>query len=467
MISPDIRKPIQEFDVTPRNVTHRKILELLKAPTRLAADLHIKVGPRLWYGDVFKGDFNSPEDWEKFAREYRDRVSQDPSLRDRYSRITKGWHAAPIASVPQVNTILNDLSIMLFSGAARVESNARNRAYKAFAGYLKESASLLPEGKFDDAMVSFLKLPTNLRVGWMVLPVEYQDDPLGDRASFQGLLAYPDLRQTRIANKTTARYMAAAQDLYGEQPMSARVFVANVVISSGFLGVGERQISGFNVPNDQEVAERAGNTVIYSFPNGMNKKNTERLSPALKKVTGRESSLQDISDYTLAHEIAHGYRPAGEQERLGSMRAAVREAWASARAVHLSSSPRFSESLTERVVVGDLAFASDDIGRFYGQLFEPYGRNQPTVSELLRESPYAVGAYILLRQAFLEGAIRDPYGHVNVDKLRGLAADRDEIYAEMVKSGTEESAKKDFNRLIDRRTPFFLSVLRYSTFPNG
>lgn len=451
--------PIQEFSgVEITNPFEEELVERLKEPTRRAAKWYqLMVEPPMWYSRIYKGGFDDRVNLEKFKTEFNRRSASDSELKSPYTFIDENWRPRSFASVRAVNRLLKeDICKFLMPIAEWLRESPLQKSYSEFADFIENTAVLLPEGRFDELMVEFLRLPTAQRVNWMINLVEYLDDPLGVKASPEGFLAYTDKKRTFQANTNIALYERAAKEKYGISLIPVKAFVSYMIMCSGLLGVGDRRISAFNIPNDPKVSEKAGNAIIGLFPDRISKKNQSKLAPALEGLCGIKSSDQDAETFALAHEEAHGLRFEGETQRLGPQRSVVREGLANRLGVGLAASGRFTDEHVRQVVYGHLAYASDDIGTKLGRLVtEPLGRNQPTLDEILQESgPYGVDAYLLARISFLRRFIRHPMRAVNVDGIVRLAEEMVPIYIELAKAGTEEVVRKALGEFIDKRKMF-------------
>lgn len=455
MVSSEVPKPYREFNYPHDNFFERELVERLKPPTKLGADLHLAVGPQLWYGQVFRGSFNNAAAWESFRVEYLRRSLENSAIRDPHTIIDQNWQPISIASLPKVSELLNELGDQVSLVANWLNRNARNESDRIFARYLDIQAELLPEGKFNDAMMSWLKLPPELPIGWVVLPVESHIDPNKEKTSFEGLLTYTDREATRGANDNIAKFKRASIDKYGYAPIDAKVVVAHAAMFSGFLqelddGKGP---SAFNVPNDPEIAEAAGNNLIYLFMGRMLEKNNKEFSPKLNEWFGLQSNVWDIIYYTEGHEYAHGFRYEGEENRWGKWRVIGRELWAADRAVVLASTDHFSGYFLRRVLRGNLAYACVDVKHFTPRLFDSYGVNQPTIEQLYREtSDYGFGSYIIQRQAVNANFLGR--SHLDIDGLVRLSEERDKQLEKIARSGSEEEAEKYLTSLIDEERIF-------------
>ena len=111
----------------------------------------------------------------------------------------------------------------------------------------------------------------------------------------------------------------------------------------------------------------------------------------------------------------------------------------------------------ESAVVGHLAFACEDISQDLSRVvFDPFGRNQPDLNKLLEYDAYTLDAYLVLRRAFLERAIRSPFGTIDYNKIVRLAAETEPVYADLAKNGTEHSVKQALGEMVDTKRHFFL-----------
>lgn len=449
------RLAIHEFTgVEVGNAFERQLVEKLKEPTRKVAQVYRLVAdPPQWYRGVFSGSFDDSKELEEFKKEFNRRVSDNPLLRDPYAFIDEKWQARSIIYIRGVRFILRSISEQLREIIPWIKSEAMTRVYSTdFADYISFVRDALPNGEFDSITVEALKLPTALRVGWLPTPQESYDDPLGIKRSPQAFLTYTDWGATTRVNRDIALYNRASRAKFEYPLIPAKAYVDYMIIASGWLGAGDRNISGFNIPNDPQVSERAGNTMIRVFPQRISAKNSQTLSPASERLYGVGSSNEDVQPFVLAHEVSHGVRPKGEAERLGGMRAPVREGWANRRSLVLASSPFFAEDYCLKVCRGLLAYSASDIGsKIESVIFEPYGRNQPTLDQIIKESPYAVDAYLLIRRAFLERAIRSPIGSIDFNKILRISEEMDSVYENIARNGTEESAQRTLENLIDRR----------------
>lgn len=449
MTQQEIEKPYRDFNLKIPDRYSRELAERLKAPTRLGADLHIMVGPDLWYRQVYSGRFDDREAWERFRVEYERRASENPSLRDRYSIIDSDWQPRPIDTVPEVGELLERLTSELLPVAVWARDNARTDPEYLFAQYLNQTAALLPTGEFDQIFVKWLQISTSGSVDWAVLPVESTDDPLEERASFEGLVTVVDRPSTRTSRKDMDIFKKAAAEEFGSVPLDVKVAVVNAAMLSGWLGVKQREISAFNVPNDPEIAEVAGNYLIYLFYGRMlektNRKSTEwenkGLASKLYETLGVKGTVWDMIKYTEGHEYSHGYREEGEDRHWGALRAVGREAWATYRALVLSSASHVTENFRRRVARGALAYACDDVGRFISRIKNPLAEDQPTLDDLIGLNKYAFGSYVLLRQGILSGALNISKRGIEVDKLIELAEEWDKKLAELAAEGTEDLAR--------------------------
>lgn len=449
--------PIQEFSgVEPKSRFGREVVEALKGPVRLAANWHSMMGFETWYGKVFEGDPTNLADQKRFKAELELRAADNPDLLSPFTIIGENWEPLKMSTEPRVKRVLDRISSGLLDAATLGSELARSEPEEELIDYLKNKANLLTLCDFKGIMALYLQLSTKQRIGVLISAVEYHDDPLGRWAAPQGLLYYNNSGESKKAYRDFQKLSLVGERLYGTKLMPTKVYVANQMAGSGFWGKFSRRPSACNLPNEPISVKNSSGVyvplpnVMQFFPNGTKETNETRLKPALFYTCGVASKWLDAFDFVKAHETAHGYRYLGEKERLGSLNSAVQEAKANSRALVLTREA-FDQERVEGVVRAYLAYASDDIRRFWGRVFESSGGNQPTIDELNADSPYAPDAYITLRGCYLRGAIREPSGYIDYGKVIEFAQERDEIYEEIGREGDEEFAQRRLGSLIDRR----------------
>lgn len=460
----EIRRPFFENEVEIKDLLDREIVARLFLPIRTGAFLYrVADVPRESYRRVISGDLNDPNDLEEFKKEYHEQAKKDPYLKDPFTYLSRSgskWIARSIATLPEVANNLELLCQQLLPVAAYIRERVQSPfPHLTLANYLEATAQLSLQGKFNEVMIKFLQLPTDERIGFMVAPVEHQDDPLGIKSAFEGFLAYSDLKRTKEANQQVGRYKKAASSIYPNQPLDTKVFVSDIIAASGFWAKGEVPYSAFNIPNDPQVGEKAGNNVIYLFPNRIEENTQNTLAPQAKRLLGLELTSANVYDFILAHELSHGWRYPNEAD-LGSLRATTREACATERAQVITSSPPCSAEHNESVILGALGYAASDVKPFDSQLFEGYGRHNITLAELTRAGAYKFSGFITIRQAFVRGAIKPRLGFVDLPKILELAKERDQTLDEVDKKGDEEYAKEELTKLLTERKVYGISWLR-------
>jgi len=457
MVQAEVRRPIQEYNINPKNPFDSDVVDMLKEPTRIAADLHLAVSPQFWYGKIFNGNFHDPVAWNKFCLLFEEHAADDPLLNNPYTYIDKNWQPVSITADPEVQNLLKRLRRELLPVGDFIKTHARWENDQLFADYLESLSELLPLGRFDEGMGELLRLPTDLQVNFIELPIEYQNDPLKKRYSFEGMLALPDRDATKRAKSDMDSFNKAAIEKFDSVPLvSAKVIVANVVMLSGWLGEESRRISAFNIPNNQRVAEEAGNNLIYLLYGRMKEKSERILSPKLFRQFGFTCNVLDAIRYTEWHEGVHSWR--WNEEQLGGMRIVLREAMAADRPIVLSSASNVTDGARRRVIRGDLGFACDDVGKYWENLKAPYGENQPTLEQLKVENDYAPGSYLILREGIRKGAFKKGKPGFSEDILIELSKERDEEYENIAKSGSEEKAERYFKGLLQETKNYPVNI---------
>ncbi len=467
VIEPEHPTSIKEFDPVITNPLHAEVISHLKEPTREGAYLDRRVHPKLWYGSVYGGRFDSygnpvqegrwEDGWRAFKEEYQVRSAENPALNDPYSLVDSSWNPASILTDENVRQRIEGVAETLIPAADVIRdwrSSPVTKMDKRFARDLREVSALLKEGKFDEAMTVIIKQPAEVPITWIMQPVESYDDPFKKRRSFEGVLFLNDFFLTQRLGSEYTKFEAAAKAYYGEAPFKAKVVAGRLVMLTGFLGEEEMRVQAFNIPNDPATAKMAGRTMICIFPGRIAKKVREKLQPALNPLLGVNCNVDDASRLVLAHEAIHGYRPEGEDERLGIYRSEHRELRATDGAVAVTSTRRYTSYYQNSVVRGSLAYAADDIGQYRTSVFEPLNQRQPTIDELRKDvGGYGVGGYIIIRQGVLHGALKKPESgrspRHNFDKLIDLAVERDRELKKISESGTPQEAGRFLESLID------------------
>lgn len=469
MQSTEYQLPIQEFSgAEPRGVLTKELAMWLKESARSMADVYREVSdPPVWYREVYKGSFKDAKSLGKFKAEFNKRAEENPALKDPYTYIDKNWESHSVVTLPSVHQTLERVSSEILSVAKWLKGKTSGEMGIKFTEYLETTAKCLVEGKFDEGQKAFLELPTRIRVSFLASLVEYYDDPLGVKASPEAAVMAVDPELTIQANEAVGLYRKVYLDRFGYQPIYSKAFVAQMRLCSGWLGVGDRRVSAFNLPNDPKISNEVGNTVIYIFPARIAEKNDNVLAPKLKELCGVASKANEAEAFAFAHEVAHGERPEGEARRLGPLRSTVREGWANRRAILLSAHGLFTDDHTERVIRGHLAYGADDLGDLSKVVFDPLGRNQPSLAEILKKDPYTFDSYILWRIGFFRGAFNRSKGTVDYDKIIRLAEEVDPIYAELARYGTEDSARRAFEGMIDKKRNFFVPLVLKEIFHLG
>lgn len=441
--------PIQDFEVPIKSKADQELAARLKPAAQMAGALHLLVSPEFYYGQVLTGDINDPAVQDRFKKEFDKRAADNPELRKPHTVISSKWEAVNVALVQAVNVRLRRVSNDLYDTAIWLRGRGRSEQDEEFAKYLESLGTLLPEGRFDEATMAWLRLSADLPVGFFIGPVETYKDPFKIKASFQAQLTITDKEVTRKAAEVMRKFREASYLRYGYTPTDSKVVVANVLTLAGLMGEPESVISAFNLPNDPRLAEEAGNYLIYLFMGRMMEKNSRRLRPALQETLDISCAVWDTISYTQMHEGSHAFRYEGEDLRWGKWRSVGRELWAADRGLVVSSSNLFSNHFRGRVVRGLLGYAVDDIGKFSDRLFEPVGVNQPMLEQLHESSggDYAPGSYLVLRRAVTEGFLnRASY---SIDGITKLAEERDKILDSIAKSGSESDIEKFFNEQLD------------------
>jgi hypothetical protein len=457
----DQAQSVEFLDIPYRSQLDMQVAEMLRPATREVAVWYKRLDPpRGWYHRVFDGLMVEGSDLDKFRSDYEKNGNRDGSdVRSPYTIINEDWQGENMVSNPSVKEPIQNIADQIKGVAEWIDKQPDNQDYQEFDKYLDKTAQLLPAGRFDDAMVEFLKLSSKSSVRWMALPVEYVDDPMKEKASPQGLLAYMDREETNQANEAMNRYNQAFKEIYGQGPFPAWVFRADVVVNSGWLGkksLNNKALNAFNIPNDPRVGRKAGHNVIMQHPAIIEQFNNV-LSAGLYEVAGVETSTKGTSRYIDAHEAGHGYREEEEARRLIQWRGVMREGWASARAV-VGTDPRFfsSEEIAS-VIDSKIGFALFDSSGFRTALFEPMGQNQPSLVELAADSIYTPDGYIVSRQGILRGAFGRPngkFGEINYDIMREISKERDVLYAQIAKSGDVVSAPQLINKYYQEKVYF-------------
>lgn len=464
MINPEaeIQRPIQEFKYETRDAYVAGLIERLKDPTALGADLGLVTRKEFWYGEVVD-DVNDPKQWEAFVAEYEKRVQENPMLAGHYVKIDRNWNAVPIVEDVRVNGLLSYLSEKLHAAGEYAREFARNQDEHEFGNHLIFASKRLPAGEFDLYVQNLLRQSVDLPIGWGGYPAEYLDDPFRRKGTYETWLHLTNKKRTERIKSDLKKFKEAAMRKYGVSPLDAKVVAARVVMLGGWLGEEGRKISGFNIPNDYAVSEEVGNNLVYLFPGRMAKKNEKRLSPALYKMLGIISSPEDIIKNVTGHEYTHGYRYPGEDERWGFLRGVGRELWATDRNIVLASMSEFSSHYFHSSLKGYLAFVADDLNDEMGdlpqRLWEPYGKNQLTLDELLKDrEDHITISWIVARRAKTAGALNREGQRYNPRKLVELAEERDKELDKLAKGGNPVEARRYFDDLLEEKKFYLVDV---------
>lgn len=460
MVQPEHELAIQNFSgVEFQDDFERQLANKLKGPTELVAEWHRLTSPERMYGP-FAGNWQDPRTLESFKEELDSRAISNPKIKNPHTFIKPDWSCVPMHEADEIRDLLGVLGGGLDDVSAWIsdwiDKRGDHKLYSQFADYLNIAATRTPLGKYNEVMAEFIQLPLRLRVGWLGLPVEHQDDPFGLKGAPEGLLCYADPQMSSEANIKMGLYRQAGKELFSFAPLGSRAHVASVIRASGFLGVAGRKISGFNIPEDIDVGKKVGSYVVYILPNRIARKNRESLGGALQALCGVESKYEDVLAYTIGHEQNHSYRFKNEMN-LGLFRSAEEEAKPQDFTIVQAATEHFDEEELRRVVIGALAFAADDTRKFWSSLTEPSGRGQPSVRELLAAGPYVLPEYILLRRAVLDGAIRKPMGEIRVDRIVEAAKPRSFQLMDLAKGGSEGGAENLFGKMLQEKRLFFFS----------
>lgn len=456
-VDSEVPRPIQEFNVQNKPGFEADLVDRLREPTRTIADLHLLVGPGLWYGSVFPGRFDNKNDLERFKRQLQQQAQLNPAIADPYTKIGFRWDAVPIRSITAVQELTSRVADQLQEPINYIDANGQDADDEAFMKYLEAQAGAFRDGDFDRLMINWLRRPVTYPVGWFGGPVEYYHDPLKKKAAFQGMLTTTALIVTKAANAEIDRFKEASKRVYGQEPINAVVEVAYTNILSGWLGERGRIINAENIPNDPDQAKRAGNQRIELFMGRIMDKNDRILSPAAQQHLGFKTKFYDIVTYVDGHEFAHGYRWDNEAEHWGSLLSVGRELLAADRAVVLASQEPFREKALRRVCLGMLAYALDDSGKYVETALSEPGTKMPSL-EMLRGSEagdYTPGGFLILRAAYLNGYLRN--GRIDLKGIVRLAAERDKELERIAKGGTEEEAVRFFRENIEMKKSYPLN----------
>lgn len=433
--------PIQEFvgGVTYRTPYEQNLANKLKDPTRAVAKIYATIIPTgLWYRAVFQGDPNDPKAQMSFKHDFDLQAAKKPGLRSPFTYVDKDWGPHSVSSWPTVREAMKETGEKLEPAIDYILQSAPDIHAREFANHLISQAQHLKEGEVEALMDDHLSISPDQKIVWSCVFAEYLDDSLlGIKASPQALLARVLRGKTRKANEMILTYEQATLD-QGLNLVRPNVIIADMDMCSGWLGVGDRRISGQHLPND--LSDRSA---VYQFLKRIAARN-EKLSPLAEEYLGFSISVDDLMLYVLAHEYHHGFKAEGEVERLGAHRSHVKEGVANLKGVITSASRRFSEDHLLKVVRGLLAYSLGDVGKNgLKVVFDRFGLRQPSVQQLLdKDNPYRFNAHLLLNEGSRVKALRHPSGSVNLDKFIPVVEGLDLEFSDLTVSGDEESVVK-------------------------
>lgn len=450
------QKNLREFDIDlPSNPTEVGVIEALKAPTRIGADLSFKIGPRLWYGEAYKGNFSSDE----FRERYFQHAALNPDVRSPYTYLTSDWDPKPITENRTVYNLMGALSGSILSASNYINNVGRGEStVLSLAEHLRIVSKLCLDGDFDGLMKVCVEQDQSYPVGYGFVLAETYNDPMKDRPEPQSWLTYKDKKSTERATRMIAKLRDASGQLTNElgypiTPRQAQVVVANVLILSGYLAEVNtetskfRDPSGFNLPNDPTVTDKS---LIYLFKGRIEAKN-KQLAKKLQTHLGISSEPIDLETLVTGHEFAHGYHEGEEElQRYGSLNQVARELMANDLAATLVGSGAFHDEFQRRFVRGLLAYSVDDVEGMITVIRNPKIADEISINDLMDKiGDYGLVGLVTLREARESNAIKLNDGKpatIDYRKLFEQAKNRFIELSNLARSGNPDRTEKFFRK---------------------
>jgi hypothetical protein len=451
----ELQKPIREFGLDfSSNPTEVRVIDVLKMPTRIAADLFLTLNPRFWYGKAFKGDLYG----NRFRDEYLRCAANDPKIRNPYASLDANWNALPITDNREVYDQMGRMSESVLSASNIIRNlSGKDEAAFKFAEHLREVAGLCLTGNFDGLMKACVERDQSYPIGWGFVLAETYIDPMKDRPVPQSWLTYKDKRSTDRAMGMISKLNDASKLLSDEMgyqiaPRQAQVVVANVLMLSGYLAeINDntskfREPSGFNLPNDPTVTDKS---LIYLFKGRIEAKNRQ-LTQKLQANLGVSCEPVDLETFVIGHEHAHGYHASEDElQRFGSFNQAAREFMANELFLTLAGSATLSFEQQRRLMTGMLAYAVDDVNGRTAIIRDPKIVKDLDVESIAKEADgdYGLVGLITLKELVESGALKlNDRGPAEIDypKVFDRAKERFLELSDIGRNGNPDKTRRFF-----------------------
>lgn len=452
----ELQKPLREFEVSSSlSPLEERVIEELKPPTRIAADMFLALGPTFWYGQAFKGNVDGNE----FKKEYLKHAVVNPNVNDPYSYLDSNWNPVPMIRNREISNLMGRMSehILAASNGINRMSGKDEVAFK-FAEHLRRVVGYCLDGNFDGLMKATVEQDQAFSVGWHFTIAEPYNDPMKIRPVPQSSLHIKDKSGTNNATEMVLKLKDASEKLsreigYSVVPRDAQIVVANVLMLSGYFAEVNaetskfREPSGFNLPNDPTLTNKS---LIVIFKGRVADKN-QQLSQKLQTHLGIPSEPGDLMTFVIGHEDAHGYHEGKEElQRYGVLNQAVRELMANDLAATLVGLGNFVDNLRRRFVKGTLAYTVDDVGGRATILRNSKLLGNTSIDSLMDElGDYGLGGLITLKEARDANAIKLNDGKpasIDYQKFFEQAKDRFFELSDLARNGNPDRTRRFFEQ---------------------
>ena len=269
-----------------------------------------------------------PEDMTK--QEFEQFVQDHPDLKDQFyllNTIIKRENASLVA-VPYEQEYRANLEV----ASNHLQLAAEMTSDSLFKKYLNLRADALLSGEFFNSDMVWMELVEN-ELDIVIGPIEtYEDQLLGLKASYEGIVLIRDMKETERMDK----YVKSMNQLEYRLPVprmfkkasvaqQAPIGVFNTIFTSGDANLAVKSIA-FSLPNDERVRELKGARTVQE-KNIILAKYEKILVPIAARVLADEILPFVDGDAfftnTLLHELAH---PLGLNYVRGKNGVTVREA---------------------------------------------------------------------------------------------------------------------------------------------
>lgn len=446
------QKPLREFEIsTNLSPLEERVIEELKPATRIAADMFLALSPTFWYGQAFRGNFDSDE----FRKEYLIHSATNLKINDPYSYLDSKWNPIPIINNREISKQMGRMSeyVLVASNEINRMSGKDETAFK-FAEHLRRVVGYCLDGNFDGLMKTTVEQDQTFSVGWHFTIAEPYNDPMKIRPVPQSSLHLKDKIGTNNATEMVSKLKDASKKLskeigYSVVPRDAQIVVANVLMLSGYFAEVNtetskfREPSGFNLPNDPTLTDKS---LIVIFKGRIAGKN-QQLSQKLQEYLGICSKPADLMALVTGHEHAHGYHEGKDElHRYGLYNQVMRELMANDLAATLVGSKTFSDDLQRKFVRGLLAYSVDDVQGRITVIKDPRATKGIDINLLMEEvGDYGLVGLITLRESIDSGAIRLNAGKpasIDYQRLLKQAKDRFSEESYLAKEGNPDKTER-------------------------